>query len=145
MQMLHMQEIPVFLSHLSYKRERIAKEASPRASSNVSDILDIPTPCNTNLHFIVPLARHYQTLHNTIPPTLLSTHSLLSKIPRSVETYMHSPGLVKPSTYPAFRPLVMISKSVDGTQILLVGFDTNFMRDRTGELLWYFKPSHSRL
>lgn len=45
---------------------------------------------------------HHRTLHISIPPIFRSTHSLASKMPTSVLTYIHSPVLVNPWTYPLF-------------------------------------------
>lgn len=38
----------------------------------------------------------YDTRHSTMPPILLSTHSLASRMPRSVVKNMHSPGVARP-------------------------------------------------
>ncbi len=110
-------------------------------------IIGICTPF-PSLHFLspshdLPFLLHHKTLHNIIPPTFLSTHSLASKTPRSVLTKRHSPGLVNPSTYPALLPLTIFARLSTSSHILFVGLLTMFILLSTGSLFQYFNPSHS--
>lgn len=83
------------------------------------------------------------TLHSNWPPIFLSTHSLLSKIPRSVITYKHSPGRVNPFTYALLLPSTNLFRPSTSIHILLVGLLTICMCSNTGSLFQYFSPSHS--
>lgn len=87
----------------------------------------------------------YDTLQRSIPPIFLSTHSLDSIMPLSVVRYKHSPGLVKPFTYPACLPLTICPRPSISIHILLVGLLIIFISLRTGSLFQYFNPSHSLL
>lgn len=87
----------------------------------------------------------YRTLHNNIPPIFLSTHSLASRMPLSVLTYRHSPGRVKPSTYPFLLPRVKDRSPSTSIHIRLVGLLTNDIFSSTGSLFQYFMPNHNLL
>lgn len=86
----------------------------------------------------------YNTLHNSIPPTFLSTHSLASKIPLSVLINIHSPGFVSPFTNPASLPRTIFPRPSTSIQIRFVGLLTILIWLNTGSLFQYFKPSHNR-
>src|SRR5262249_23019673 len=83
------------------------------------------------------------TLHNNIPPIFRSTHSLASMTPLSVMTKRHSPGFVRPFTYPLCLPNTILLKPSTSIQILLVGLLISSSFSMTGSLFQYFNPSHN--
>ncbi len=62
-----------------------------------------------HLHLCIILPPFYKTLHKSIPPIFLSAHSLASRIPLSVLTKIHSPGFLRPFTYPVSFPLASVA------------------------------------
>lgn len=88
---------------------------------------------------------HHLTRQSNIPPIFLSTHSLASKIPLSVQTNIHSPTLVNPGTIPTLPPNTIFLNPSTSIHILLVGLLIRFIFSNTGSLFQYFKPSHNLL
>lgn len=86
----------------------------------------------------------HHTLQSIMPPVFLSTHSLASIKPLSVETYKHSPGLVKPFTNCASLPMQIKPMSSTPIHNRFVGFEMSDILFSTGSLFQYFMPSHNR-
>ena len=126
---LHISYFPVQLNFLPH---------FPIHAHRLSSVFHLPTPKPTAI--LNPL---HKTLHKSIPPIFLSTHSLASKIPLSVLTNKHSPGFPIPFTLPASLPLTNLPNPSASIQILFVGLLTMLILLKTGRLSQYFSPSHS--
>lgn len=92
-----------------------------------------------------PYHLYQRTRQSNIPPIFLSTHSLASNIPLSVQTNIHSPTLVNPGTIPTLPPNTIFRSPSTSIHILLVGLLIRLIFSNTGSLFQYFMPSHSLL